>query len=51
MSSSLGRVSFFKHATYVLAITRQVLDPLQIKATALYAFILASQNIAMELIE
>ena len=34
MSSSLGRVSCFKGATLVLAITKQILVPLQMKATA-----------------
>ena len=44
MSSNLGNVSCFNGATLVLAITRQVLDSLQMKATAPYAFVLASVN-------
>ena len=43
-SSSLGRVSCFNGATLVLAITKQVLESLQMKATAPYAFVLVSEN-------
>ena len=35
ISSSLGRVSCFSGATFVLAITKQVLDSLHTKATAM----------------